>query len=197
MRRLFGFTVVLGALLCLPSLAFAHTGVGTVNGFYAGFAHPISGLDHVIAMVLVGLYAFQVGGRAKWVVPATFVVLMAVGGLLGHLGVQVPFVEAGIAVSVLATGLAVTFAVGLPTVLIATVTGLFAVFHGYVHGTEMPDTVGGATYAFGFLVATALLHGVGAGFGASARTRSAVARGVRSIGALATCAGVAMLAGLI
>lgn len=197
MLKTLKFTTVFGALSCVPSLVFAHTEIDSASGFFHGFVHPVLGFDHVIAMVLVGLYAFQVGGRAKWLVPATFVVLMSVGGLLGHMGVQVPFVEAGIAVSVLATGVAVAFAIGPPTALVAAVAGLFAVFHGYAHGAEMPDTVRGMTYALGFMVTTALLHGVGAVFGASARKTSAIGRGVRSVGALAACAGMAILSGLI
>lgn len=196
MRSLVRFTMAF-SLFCMPSIAFAHTGAEAIGSFFHGFVHPLSGLDHVIAMVLVGLYAVQVGGKATWLIPGTFVLLMALGALFGHLGLQVPFVETGIAVSVVALGLAVAFAIKLPTTLIASLAGLFALFHGYTHGAEMPGATASGTYALGFLVATVLLHGVGMVLGTSTKTTLAVVRGVQSTGALAACAGVAMLAGVI
>ena len=109
-----------------PSVAFAHTGVGGTGGFVRGFAHPIGGLDHVLAMVLVGVFAWQLGGRALWLVPAAFVGVMALGGILGVAGMAVPFVEVGIALSVVVLGAAVAFGVRAPVDAAMVLVGLFA-----------------------------------------------------------------------
>jgi urease accessory protein len=182
----------------VPSVAFAHTGVGSAAGFVHGFAHPITGLDHVLAMVMVGVFAFQLGGRALWLVPATFVGVMALGGVLGVAGIGVPFVEAGIALSVIVLGAVVACRVQAPTALAMAVVGLFAVFHGHAHGTEMPETAAGAAYGLGFLLATSLLHaaGIGLGFllGCAAERKGAFV--TRAAGAAAAVAGVAILAGI-
>jgi urease accessory protein len=153
------------ATLMLPSLAYAHIVAGRTSGFAHGFVHPLTGLDHIAAMVAVGLWAAQRGGRAVWVVPLTFVSVMSVSGLLGMTGVSIPFVEPGIAASVFVLGLLIAAAVRLPLVASSLIVGLFAVFHGHAHGAEMPETVSGLTYGIGFVLATGLLHCCGIGLG--------------------------------
>lgn len=182
-----------------PSVAFAHTGVGDTAGFAHGFLHPLTGLDHVLAMVMVGVFAWQLGGRALWLVPATFVALMAVGGALGVAGIGVPFVEAGIALSVIVLGAIVALRIQAPVAVAMAVVGLFAIFHGHAHGSEMPESAAGLAYGLGFMLATALLHaaGVGLGFliGWAAERKGPIV--VRTAGAAAALAGVAILAGLV
>jgi urease accessory protein len=156
---------ILAAILLLPSLAHAHVGVGETSGFVHGMGHPLSGLDHICAMVAVGLWAAQMGGRAIWAVPLTFVSVMALGGALGMLGVHIPFVETGIVISVLALGVLIAASVHLPLAVSIIVVGLFAIFHGHAHGAEMPETVSGFAYAAGFIIATAFLHACGIGLG--------------------------------
>ena len=155
----------LAAALLLPSLAHAHVGVGATGGLWHGLGHPLSGLDHICAMVAVGLWAAQMGGRAIWAVPLTFVSVMALGGALAMLGVHVPFVETGIIVSVLTLGVLIAAAVRLPLFASILVVGMFAIFHGHAHGAEMPETASGLAYAAGFIVATAFLHVCGIGLG--------------------------------
>ena len=151
--------------LCLvPTAALAHVGVGDTTGF-AYFMHPLGGLDHQLAMILVGIFAYQLGGRALWLVPLTFVFVMALGGFLGVMGVTVPFVEAGIALSVLVFGVIVAFKVRAPVAVAMGAVGLFAIFHGHAHGSEMPMDALGVEYGIGFMLATALLHGIGIGIG--------------------------------
>ena len=151
--------LALAALMALaPSAAFAHTGVGDTVGFAHGFMHPITGIDHVLAMVMVGVFAWQLGGRALWLVPTTFVLVMAIGGALGVAGIGVPFVEAGIALSVIVLGAIVAFGIKAPVAVAMAVVGLFAVFHGHAHGSEMPESAAGMAYGLGFMLATALLH---------------------------------------
>ncbi|MGO4450131.1 HupE/UreJ family protein [Phyllobacterium sp. TAF24] len=182
-----------------PALAYAHVGVGETSGFTHGFAHPISGLDHVLAMILVGIFAFQLGGRALWLVPAAFVGMMAVGGALGVAGITVPFVEFGIALSVIVLGAAVAFEVQAPVAIAAGLVGLFAVFHGHAHGAEMPESAGGLAYAGGFMAATALLHiaGIGIGFAVGKIGQRVGSSVVRLIGGLAALAGVGILTGTL
>ena len=141
------FTFLLAALLLAPTLAHAHTGVGDTSGFAHGFGHPLTGLDHLLAMIAVGLWAAQIGGRALWAVPLTFVSIMAVGGALGIAGVPVPFVEQGIATSVLLLGLLIAFAVRMPLGFSVPLVALFAICHGHAHGAEMVASVSGLTYA--------------------------------------------------
>lgn len=183
----------------LPSAALAHTGIGDASGFAHGFSHPVSGLDHILAMVMVGVFAWQLGARALWLVPATFVVVMAVGGGLGIAGIDVPFVELGIALSVVVLGAAVAFGVKAPVALAMALVGLFAIFHGYAHGAEMPESAGGIAYAVGFMIATAVLHlaGIGVGFliGKFGERYGDVV--VRSAGALAAVAGLGILTGAL
>ena len=163
------WTAWLLAMLLAPSLAQAHVGAGQTNGILNGLAHPVFGFDHVAAMVAVGLWAAQRGGRAVWVVPLSFMTAMSAGGAIGAAGIPIPFVEPGIAASVLVLGLLIAAAVQLPLLTSSVLVGLFAVFHGHAHGAEMPETVSGLAYGIGFVLATGLLHGCGIGLGLLAR----------------------------
>jgi urease accessory protein len=185
-------------LALLPSAAMAHTGVSDVGGFWHGFWHPITGLDHVLAMVLVGMLAWQLGDRALWLVPATFVLVMAVGGALGVAGTALPLVELAIALSVVVLGAAVALGIRAPVAVAMGIAGLFAIFHGQAHGVEMPADASGLAYGVGFMIATALLHLGGLGLGylvGAAGDRYGVL--VRSAGGLAAIAGIAILTGAL
>lgn len=164
--RAVSLTMLFGAL---PTLAYAHP--GEAGGLAHGLAHPFSGLDHLCAMVAVGLWAAQMGGRAAWLVPLSFVVVMALGGLLGMAAVALPFAETGIVMSLLVLGLLVAAAIRLPLALSAGIVGVFALFHGYAHGTEMSPGASAFAYALGFMAASALLHLSGFTFGLLARAR--------------------------
>jgi urease accessory protein len=155
LRTLF---VLTGLLLLFPSLAFAHSETGTVGGFISGLRHPVTGLDHIVAMVAVGLWGAFLGGRAMWMLPVVFPVVMAFGGALGVLGVPLPAVETGIAVSGVILGLMVACAVKPPLWVAAMIVGLFAIFHGHAHGTELPAAANALTFAVGFVISTGLLH---------------------------------------
>lgn len=187
------------AAALMPAAAFAHTGVGQTTGFLHGFEHPISGLDHVLAMVMVGVFAWQLGGRALWLVPTTFVAVMAVGGVLGATGMTVPFVEAGIALSVVVLGAIVALDMRAPVAAAMGLVGLFAIFHGHAHGTEMPEDAGGVAYATGFMIATAFLHlaGISIGFLIGKAGERYGALVMRATGGLATVAGVCLLIGIL
>jgi urease accessory protein len=160
------------ALAAVPALAWAHAEGGRAEGLLAGLQHPVSGLDHVLAMVAVGLWGAQLGAPAIWVLPVTFPVVMALGGLLGLLGIPLPGVELGIAVSALLLGLAVSAAWRPPLFAAAAVVALFAVFHGHAHGTELPAGSNGLLYSLGFVAATGMLHAAGIGIGTLHRWRA-------------------------
>ena len=146
--------------LFLPSLGYAHGG-GHGGGFMAGLSHPVFELDHFLAMTCVGILGVQMGGRARWIAPATFVGAMLVGGILGMQGVQLPYVEIGIASSVLALGVALAARMRLPLILAMILVGGFAIFHGHAHGDDMPYLAKPAFYACGFLSGAAGIHLVG------------------------------------
>jgi urease accessory protein len=179
------------ALLMIPALAFAHPGHGD-NGLVAGISHPIGGLDHLLAMLAVGLWAAQQQGAARWALPCTFVGTMLIGGLLGFEGLNLPALENGIAASVLALGLAVALAVRPPLLLAMGATALFALFHGVAHGLELPDMSSPWAYAAGFVAATAALHA--GGYAAVRFLPTAAAPLVRVAGAISAAAGVWLLA---
>jgi urease accessory protein len=181
-------TLPLLLIFLLPSLAQAHPGApGHTHGFSNGLLHPLTGLDHICAMVAVGLWAAQRGGRALWLVPLTFVSIMVVGGILGMGGVGIPYVEQGIAASVLVLGIFIAAAVRLPLAASMAIVGLFALFHGYAHGAEMPDTASGLAYGIGFVIATASLHFCGISLGLAAQ-KFASAKLIRFAGgAIAGC----------
>ena len=174
-RRFSSSSLLALALLATSGAAQAHTlGLPHLD-FAAGLGHPVSGVDHILAMVAVGLWATQLGGRALWSVPLAFVLVLAFGAALGFLGVQLPLIEFGIAGSVLILGVLVALAPRWPLAASITLVGLFAVFHGYAHGAEMAVGASALWYSLGFLLATALLHGSGIGLGLLAQRASAAA----------------------
>lgn len=180
------------ALLVTPAIALAHPGHGD-NGLIAGISHPVGGLDHLLAMLAVGLWAAQQQGAARWALPCTFVGTMLIGGVMGFAGLHLPALESGIAASVLALGLAVALAVRPPLSLAVAATALFALFHGVAHGLELPDMSSPWAYAAGFVVATAALHS--AGFAVVRVMPRAAAPLVRLAGAASAANGVWLLAG--
>jgi urease accessory protein len=182
-----------------PTAAFAHPGFGDHHDFAGGFAHPLNGADHVLAMVAVGLFAAHLGGRALVLVPATFVLTMAAAGVLGMAGVGIPFVELGIALSVVVLGAAIAFQLDTSVVAAMTLVGFFAIFHGHAHGTEMAGLGAGALYGVGFVVATALLHAAGIGLGlAIGRLSDAYGKRLFQLsGSAVALAGVAILIGVL
>jgi urease accessory protein len=161
-----------------------------VHGFSNGFVHPLSGLDHLAAMIAVGLWAVQLGGRALWLLPSFFVSVMCLGGLIGVWGAALPLVEPAILGSVIVLGLLIAFTAKLPLAASLVVVGVFALFHGHAHGTEMPAAAAGFAYGVGFVIATAMLHLVGVRFGVTAR------RSLSSGQALPYVGGAIALAGL-
>lgn len=175
----------------LPAIAHAHTGIGGASGFVAGILHPISGIDHLLVMVSVGLLAGIAGGRARWALPLGFVTAMLAGAGLALAGGSLPLVETVIAASVVVLGALAALRFGLPMAAILAVVAFFAVFHGFAHGQEAP--VGGAILAYiaGFTVATALLHAAGVGLARVAPNA------VRIAGAGALILGVGIAAGFV
>jgi urease accessory protein len=145
--------------------AEAHTQGAAGAGLVEGFSHPLFGLDHLLAMVAVGLWAAQLGGRALWLVPVSFMSMMAVGGIVALGGFDLPSVEFGILGSLLALGALVATAARMPTAFGAALVGFFALFHGHAHGAEMPEAASAGLYAAGFIAATGLLHGIGVAVG--------------------------------
>lgn len=145
-------------MLCAPVLAQAHTESGTVGGFISGFLHPLTGLDHIVAMVAVGIWGAWLGAPAMWLLPVIFPLVMALGGALGILGVPLAGVELAIALSGVVLGVMVAFAIRPPLWVAAVLVGFFSIFHGYAHGAELPEAANAVTYAVGFVVATGMLH---------------------------------------
>jgi urease accessory protein len=188
--------LALTLLALLPTAALAHTGHAAAGGLASGFLHPLGGLDHVLAMVAVGLLAWNLGGRALWLVPLAFVAAMAAAGAIGMAGTALPLVELGIGLSVVAIGGLVALGLRLPTALAMGIAAVFAIFHGHAHGTEMDPTASGLAYGLGFAAATALLHATGilAGLGLG---RLAAGGGAfsRASGAAIAALGVLILAG--
>lgn len=180
--------LVAALFLAATSAALAHPGAAQANGVACGFSHPLTGWDHLLAMIAIGLWAAQLGGRARWRVPAAFVGVMALSAVGGHFIGVIPGLEQGLAASVLALGLLVAFAARLPLAASMALAGIFAMFHGLAHGAEMPATAGGLAYGAGFITATALLHltGIGLGLGAarrSERTPRLIGWGIAAVGA--------------
>jgi urease accessory protein len=173
--------------------ALAHPGHDGAGGLVHGFLHPVTGIDHVLAMIAVGVLAAQYGGRALWLVPMSFLVAMAAAGATGMAGVPVQIVEAGIGLSVVVLGLVIAFQIKPPTLVAMLVVGFFALFHGYAHGTEMPNGVAGLSFAAGFLVATALLLGAGVGLGLLLQRRTLSRRLIQAGGGAMALVGIAVL----
>jgi urease accessory protein len=180
--------VGLGAIVW-TTVAWAHAQVGAATGFVAGFLHPVSGLDHVLAMVAVGLWGAQLGMPAIWILPVTFPMVMALGGLLGMLGIPLPGVEIGIAASALLLGTAVATERRPPLYLAALIVGAFAVYHGHAHGTELKAGESALLYSLGFVIATGCLHAVGIAIGSVHRWPSGRVA-MRVVGAGIAAAGV-------
>lgn len=194
MIRLSPIAVVL--LILGATAAAAHTGEAAGGGFATGFLHPILGWDHVAAMVAVGLWGAFLGPPAIWLLPVTFPLVMALGGVLGVAGVPVPGIEFGIAASALVIGLAVLLAWRPPLVIAAVVVGFFAIFHGHAHGAEMPTSASPLAYAAGFVIGTGLLHLAGIAFGVLAKS-STGAMAIRGTGAAIALAGLGFLTGTL
>ena len=149
----------------IPILAQAHMYGSNANGFLSGFLHPISGLDHFLAMFSVGLWGAQIGGRSVWTLPVTFPLVMVIGGILGILGVYIPAIEIGIAISIIVLGLAITLNWKTSQWIVLTLISIFAIFHGHAHGTELPNAVDPSDFAIGFVIATGLIHILGIAVG--------------------------------
>lgn len=152
-------------LFALATSASAHSEAGAAGGFASGFTHPLFGLDHVVAMVAVGLWGAFLGKKAMWALPVIFPMVMALGGALGIMGIPLPFVETGIALSGVVLGLMIAFKICPPLWVAGIIVGIFAIFHGHAHGTELPDAASPLTFAIGFVIATGLLHLCGIAFG--------------------------------
>ena len=151
--------------LAAPGIAAAHTGVGGLSGFMSGVSHPLFGPDHLVAMLAVGLWGSQLGNPALWVLPVTFPLIMAVGGFLGVVGIELPLVETVIALSALVLGGMVAFAVRPPLWVAGVMVAVFGLFHGNAHGLELPEAADPLAYAVGFVLATGFIHLTGIAFG--------------------------------
>jgi len=156
--------LIIFILLC-PLTGFAHQRGGEAIGFGSGFIHPISGLDHILAMVAVGMWGAQLGAPAMWVLPVVFPMVMALGGVMGLMGIKLPGTEICIALSALALGFVVCREARPKLWIAAMIVGVFAVAHGHAHGTELPPGASGVLYSIGFVIATGLLHAIGIGIG--------------------------------
>lgn len=162
-RLIISLILLLTLIVATPALA--HIERGEAAGFFTGLSHPVSGLDHVLAMVAVGLWGAQLGAPAMWLLPVIFPMVMALGGVLGLLGIPLPFVEVAIALSAVLLGIMVMSEARPPIAVAAILVGFFAVFHGHAHGTELPVGQNGLLYSMGFVMATGCLHGIGIAIG--------------------------------
>lgn len=193
-RTLVSLVVVM--LLLVVHAAEAHTGSSMSGGFSSGFIHPILGWDHVAAMVAVGLWGAFLGNPAIWLLPVVFPLVMAFGGALGVLGIPLPGVETGIALSAIVLGAMVAFAVRPPIWFAALIVAVFAIFHGYAHGTELPESANPLSFSLGFVIATGLLHLCGIALGLLTRWPAGTVA-VRTGGGIIMLAGLGFLAGLL
>ncbi len=184
------------ALVCISSVAYGHEGAGIAGGFVSGFAHPILGWDHVAAMVAVGLWGAFLGSPAIWILPVVFPLVMAFGGALGVMGIPIPSIETGIAVSAIVLGAMVAFAIRPPLWVAAILVGVFAIFHGHAHGTELPSAANPLAYSAGFVISTGMLHLSGIAFGLLVRWPAGKIA-VRTFGVFISIAGVGFLTGIL
>ena len=193
-RRIAGLRLwaTVGIVLSYAQAAEAHVQKGEEMSFFSGFRHPISGLDHVVAMVAVGLWGAQLGAPAIWILPVAFPLVMALGGMLGLLGVPLPGTEFGIAASAILLGTAVMLRLRPPLAVAAVLVGFFAIFHGYAHGSELPPGQNALLYSLGFVIATGCLHAVGITIGLANRGTWGQ-RAVRLAGAAIALTGVFFL----
>ena len=196
MRHALAFCLLVSIAFLTSALPVsAHTGEGYGGGFVAGFTHPILGWDHVAAMVAVGIWGAFLGAPAIWILPVVFPLVMAFGAVAGIVGIPIPAIETGIALSAVVLGLMIVFAARPPIWLAAVIVGAFAIFHGYAHGTELPATVNAFAYAVGFVISTGLLHLSGIAFGLLVRWPAGRVA-VRGAGGLIAFAGMAFLTGV-
>lgn len=190
-----GFLILLTLGVCLallPQSAAAHIIQGAQGGFGSGFAHPLTGPDHFLAMFAVGLWGAQMGGRSVWTLPVTFPLIMVVGGIIGMAGLPLPAIEIGIALSIMALGLAIALAWRPAEWIALILIAYFALCHGYAHGAELPLSADPADYAIGFVLATGMIHlfGIGVGLGLNKPVGGRLARG---LGALIGAGGIYFL----
>ena len=179
----------------LASNVLAHTGEEGANGFLAGVLHPLTGFDHLLAMVAVGIWGATLGRPLIWVLPVAFPMLMVVGGILGITGVPLPFIESGIATSVIVLGLAIAAAWRAPIPVAVAIVAAFGVFHGYAHGAELPKSASPAAYVAGFVLCTGALHLAGVAIGAL-QSLPKGPQALRASGGLIALAGFWIIAGM-
>ena len=187
---------IIALLFVSSNTAFAHSGEGIAGGFISGALHPLAGLDHVTAMVAVGILGAFLGRPAIWVLPVVFPLVMALGGVMGIMGIPVPAIEVGIAVSSIVLGAMIVLALKPPLWVAAIIVAAFAVFHGHAHGTELPNAANALSYSVGFVIATGLLHLAGIAIGELIRWPAGLII-ARAIGGLIALAGVGFLTGTI
>ncbi len=183
------------AFFCLAASASAHTGESGANGFLAGVLHPLTGFDHLLAMVAVGIWGATLGKPLVWALPVAFPMLMVVGGVLGITGVPLPFIESGIATSVVVLGLAIATAWRAPVPIALAIVAAFGIFHGYAHGAELPSAASPAAYVAGFVLCTGALHLTGVAIGTLKRLPKGE-QVLRASGGLIAAAGVWIFAGM-
>lgn len=181
--------------LAVPA-AQAHSGAGVAGGFTAGFMHPLGGLDHLLAMASVGIWGAFLGRPLIWMLPVAFPLIMVVGGVLGILGIPLPFVEVGVSSSVIVLGIAIAMAWRAPTAIAVAIISVFAIFHGHAHGTELPMAAAPEAYAAGFVMATGLIHIAGIGIGLLVGVRGGQPL-LRAAGAVIAATGIWILAGTL
>lgn len=187
-----GTLLLVAVVLLLPASAFAHVEQGQAAGFITGLQHPWSGLDHVLAMIAVGLWGAQLGNPAMWVLPVLFPMVMSLGAMMGLIGILLPGIEIGIALSAIFLGAMVVGEVRPKPVIAAVLVGFFAIFHGHAHGTELPAGQSGMLYSMGFVIATGILHGIGITIGLIHRWPQG-RLALRCAGAFITAMGVTFL----
>ncbi|MEJ2610307.1 MAG: HupE/UreJ family protein [Candidatus Thiodiazotropha sp.] len=195
MEKIHSFIISM-VLLLYVSVADAHQGVGLMGGFISGFLHPTLGLDHVVAMLAVGLWGAFLGSPSIWMLPIVFPLVMAFGGALGVIGVPLPAIETGIGVSAVVLGAMVAFAIRPPIWVAAVIVGIFAIFHGHAHGTELPNAANPLTYSAGFIIATGLIHLSGIALGLMVRWPAGKVT-VQVGGSAIALAGVGFLTGVV
>jgi urease accessory protein len=191
-----GRALISGIVLLTATQVWAHDGGGIAGGFASGFIHPMLGWDHVAAMVAVGLWGAFLGNPAIWILPIVFPLVMAFGGALGVVGIPIPGVETGIALSAVVLGVMVAFAARPPIWVAAVLVGIFAIFHGHAHGTELPGAANPLAYSAGFVIATGLLHLSGIIFGLLVEWPAGKVV-VRAGGGVIALAGLGFLAGVL
>ena len=186
--------LLISLLIVMPEIALAHAPEGAGGGFVTGFLHPIMGVDHLVAMVAVGLWGAFLGERALWILPIVFPSIMAFGAAFGIVGLEIPLVEFVIALSGVVLGALIALRVRAPLAIAMVLVGIFAIFHGYAHGVEMPEQISAITYSAGFVIGTGLLHLAGVAIGFATR----LPRGellVRGCGGVISAIGLSYLVG--